>query len=604
MRSLILLATALIPQILSKPVAPQPSVSISSVTAPSDPDPDPFFGSNFSGVGSQTEDEGGNMTTMREHPVIELQYATVMGSTKKGIDSFRGIPFAKPPLGNLRLRRPEPITEHIGTVDATHKIPNSCPQQFTSTNEDERVPQDAIQTIVNSGAVQRLLHINEDCLTISVQKPSEIGPDAKLPVLFSIFFGGFGFGSTAIYDATKLMETAQSMGKPFVYVAANYRLGAFGWLGGKEVKEAGLANLGHYDQILSLEWVQDNIARFGGDPEKVTIFGTSAGSISAFNLMVMKDGNLNYNGKPLFRAAIMDSGSVIPSDPIDSGKPQNVFDQVVKTGGCADAEDKIECLRGLDYDTFLHASTSVPGLFDYQSVALSYIPRPDGELLTDAGDNLAGSGRMMKIPYIIGDQEDEGTLFSLVQRNITTTEEIIDYMKLYMFNHASEQQIGELVALYPDDPAAGSPYNTGRRNNIYPQYKRLASIIGDVTFTMVRRVVLLFSVINNPSVPTYSYISSYGYGTPILGTFHVTDVLPAYGVTHGFPTRSVQYYYINFIHDLDPNSGNNPEFIQWPIWKEKNQVINFRKHENTLLDDNFRQETAIFLAKNRLDFRF
>lgn len=570
---------------------------------PPDPRPSGSGSMNSSSYDNDDEDDDDDSSPQRG-PIIQLSYARILGSSRKGIDSFRGIPYAKPPLEELRLRRPQPITENIGTVDASVKIPNSCPQQFTSTNPNNTVPQDALQQIINTGAVQRLLHINEDCLTVTVQKPSYATPDSKFPVVFSLFFGGFGFGSTAIYDASKLIQAGINAGKPIVYVAVNYRLGAFGWLGGREIKEAGLANLGHYDQILGLQWVQDNIAQFGGDPDKVTLFGTSAGSISAFNLIVARDGNLSYNGKRLFRAAIMDSGSIVPTDPIDSPKPQNIFNNVVKAAGCSGADDKINCLRGLDYNTFLYASTSVPGLFDYPSVALSYIPRPDGELLTASTDDLAATGKMAPIPFIIGDQEDEGTLFSLVQKNITTTEDIFDYLKLYFFNDASDSQIQGLIDLYPDDPTAGSPYNTGRKNNIYPQFKRLAALLGDFVFTMIRRVVLQDALANRPNIPIYSYIASYGYGTPILGTFHVTDILPSYGIISGFPTRSVQNYYLNFINDLDPNSGSSSEFIHWPAWNENKQVINFRKYENDIWDDDFRQQCSDYLINNRKSLHF
>ncbi|RKF77313.1 putative secreted lipase [Golovinomyces cichoracearum] len=553
---------------------------------------------------SLSEPEPDDNSTVLRGVSIELSYATVLGSSRHGIDSFRGIPYAKPPVGPLRLRRPEPITQNLGTVDASILIPNSCPQQFTSTNPNNTVPQDALQQIINSGAVQRLLHISEDCLTLTVQKPHDATPESNYPVVYSLFFGGFGFGSTALYDASKLIQASIDAGKPIVYVAVNYRLGAFGWLGGQEILDAGLANLGHYDQILGLQWVQDNIAKFGGDPSKVTLFGTSAGSISAFNLLVAKDGALSYNGKPLFRAAIMDSGSIVPTDAVNSPKPQNVFDQVVGAGGCSEAYDKIGCLRDLDYPKFLFASTSVPGLFDYQSVALSYIPRPDGDLLTASMDELAANGKMAPVPFIIGDQEDEGTLFSLVQKNITTTEDIFDYLKLYFFNDASDEQLQTLINLYPDDPAAGSPFNTGKLNNIYPQYKRLAAILGDMVFTMIRRVLLEFRIKNRPDIPVYSYISSYGYGTPIMGTFHVTDVLPAYGIIPGFPTRSVQNYYINFICDLDPNSGSGSSFIRWPAWNEKREVINFRKYNNDIWDDDFRIESSNYLGTNRNAFHF
>ena len=176
-----------------------------------------------------------------------------------------------------------------------------------------------LQTVTNAG---------EDCLTVNVQRPAGTKADAKLPVLFWIFGGGFELGSTAMYDGASLVAESVAQGKPIVFVAVNYRVGGFGFMPGKEVLEDGSANLGLLDQRLGLQWVADNIAAFGGDPEKVTIWGESAGAISVLDQMMLYDGDNSYKGKPLFRAGIMNSGSIVPADPVDCPKGQAIYDRV------------------------------------------------------------------------------------------------------------------------------------------------------------------------------------------------------------------------------------------------------------------------------------
>jgi carboxylesterase type B len=251
----------------------------------------------------------------------------------------------------------------------------------------------------------------EDCLAISVMRPQGVctAAGSKLPVLFWIYGGGFETGSPQMYNGSVLIPQSVAQGKPMILVAVNYRLGAFGFLGGSEALADGAANLGLLDQRMGLEWVADNIAAFGGDPHAVTIWGESSGSISVFDQLALFDGNNTYKGRPLFRGAIMDSGSITPTEPVNGVKAQGIFDTVVEAAGCASAADsaKLECLRGVDYDTFVNASNSVPAYLGYDSLAFSYAPRPDGRILTASPEDLARTGKYAAVPMIIGNQENE-----------------------------------------------------------------------------------------------------------------------------------------------------------------------------------------------------
>ncbi|GKZ52289.1 hypothetical protein AnigIFM49718_000164 [Aspergillus niger] len=534
-------------------------------------------------------------------PTVTIAHpsATVIGKSGN-VESFNNIPFAQAPTGSLRLKPPQPLETALGTVQATGAS-QSCPQMYFTTDESE-FPTSVIGILADLPLVQSATNALEDCLNIDIRRPAGTTADSKLPVLVWIFGGGFELGSKAMYDGTTMVSSSIDKNMPIVFVAMNYRVGGFGFLPGKEILEDGSANLGLLDQRLALQWVADNIEAFGGDPDKVTIWGESAGAISVFDQMILYDGNITYKDKPLFRGAIMDSGSVVPADPVDGVKGQQVYDAVVESAGCSSSNDTLACLRELDYTDFLNAANSVPGILSYHSVALSYVPRPDGTALSASPDVLGKAGKYARVPFIVGDQEDEGTLFALFQSNITTIDEVVDYLASYFFYDASREQLEELVALYPDTTTYGSPFRTGAANNWYPQFKRLAAILGDLVFTITRRAFLSYAEEISPDLPNWSYLATYDYGTPVLGTFHGSDLLQVfYGIKPNYAASSSHTYYLSFVYTLDPNS-NRGEYIEWPQWKESRQLMNFGANDASLLTDDFRNGTYEFILQNTAAF--
>jgi carboxylesterase type B len=526
---------------------------------------------------------------------VALPSATVIGKSSGSIESFSGIPYAKPPVGPLRLKPPVRF-DSIGTFDATGTAA-ACPQMFLST-ESENVLFDILADLITLPLFQ-VVNGQEDCLTINVQRPAGTAANAKLPVLFWIFGGGFELGSTGMYDGSGLVQAGVNNGKPFIFVAVNYRVGGFGFMPGKEILKDGAANLGLLDQRMGLQWVADSIAAFGGDPTKVTIWGESAGSISVLDQMVLYGGDNTYKGKKLFRGAIMNSGSIVPVEPMDGAKGQAVYNAVVKAAGCSAAADTLACLRGLEYTKFLKAANSVPGILSYSSVALSYLPRPDGVVLQESPENLVLSGRYAAVPMIIGDQEDEGTLFALFQPNITTTQEIVNYLSELFFPGATKAQLTTLVNTYSPSILEGSPFRTSIFNELYPGFKRLAAILGDLVFTLTRRAFLNLAKAANPSVPAWSYLSSYDYGTPVLGTFHGSDLLQVfYGILPNYASRSIHTYYINFLYNLDPNVGTTG-YPNWPEWAAGGKKLMWFQDDGcSLLNDDFRSDSYAWIESN------
>lgn len=190
-------------------------------------------------------------------PTVTLKNGSYYGvySPNYNQDFFLGIPFAQPPLGDLRLRQPQSINT---TWSETRNATNYQPE------------------CIGYGSDQWILGniVSEDCLSVNVIRPAGISPDTKLPVAVWFNPGGWYEGGNLDprYNMSFIVQQSVEMGKPFVAVMPNYRLSLFGFIYSQEVIDAGITNLGMLDQRLALHWVQENIANFGGDPEKVTIW--------------------------------------------------------------------------------------------------------------------------------------------------------------------------------------------------------------------------------------------------------------------------------------------------------------------------------------------
>lgn len=161
------------------------------------------------------------LETRQSGPSVTIVGGTVVGSSTNNVDTFKGIPFAQPPVGPLRLKPPQPLNSSFGTFDGTQE-PKACPQFINVFNPDS-LPADAVDQLLNSPLLQTATNQGEDCLTINVQRPAGVAEDAKLPVLFWIFGGGFELGWSGMYDGSSIVQRSVQTGKPIIYVAVNYR---------------------------------------------------------------------------------------------------------------------------------------------------------------------------------------------------------------------------------------------------------------------------------------------------------------------------------------------------------------------------------------------
>ncbi|RPD58747.1 carotenoid ester lipase precursor [Lentinus tigrinus ALCF2SS1-7] len=481
-------------------------------------------------------------------PRVQLDQASVLGTVNGSVESFLGISYAEPPVGDLRFRLPRLIDAYKGTIKAT-MYGDQCIQQVGMPNLPPEVLQ-AIGPYMMRFASDSSVPQNEDCLTLNVIRPANISPDAKLPILFWIYGGVFAVGSTAtpLHNGSAIVQRSIDLGQPIIYVAVNYRLNIFGFLGGAEVKEAGVGNLGLQDQRVALRWVSKYISSFGGDPTKVTIWGESAGAISVFSQFFTNGGD----SEGLFRAGIMSSGSAVPSGDIT--EVQGTYDFIVDQVGCKGTPDTLACLRTVSTDSLLAAADKTPpfatGFVDLTTV---YAPRADGLFVEETPQRLAHHGQIADVPFIIGDVKDEGPLLSLGNLNITTDDQFVSYISQSWFPGATAADLKKVLELYPSDPAAGSPFDTGDANALTPEFKRLAAMKGDWFFNAPRRRLLeRFS----SQRTTYNFLSA-RVNVPPLGYPHGHDLLVAFG------PDDMADYFIRFVNNLNPNGDTG---LQWPTY--------------------------------------
>jgi para-nitrobenzyl esterase len=307
----------------------------------------------------------------------------VSGVLANGIVSFKGIAFAAPPIGALRWKAPEPVTPWTGIKQAS-AFGASCMQDPMFARLFNAPPE-----------------VSEDCLYLNVWTPAKTAGDA-LPVMVWIYGGGFVGGQTSVpvYDGTRLAE------KGVVLVSVAYRLGVFGFLAHPDLSREsgkGSGNYGLQDQIAGLQWVKANIAKFGGDPGRVTIFGESAGGIAVSMLAA------SPAARGLFQRAISESGGSFGSPRFANEGGVNVPPlKVAEANGKAFLEKlgakDIKAAREIAADKLQTAQG--PGL------SAAFWPVFDGDVLPGDQYELYQARRFNDTPVLIGTNSDEGGLFA------------------------------------------------------------------------------------------------------------------------------------------------------------------------------------------------
>ncbi|MFL6652828.1 MAG: carboxylesterase/lipase family protein [Sulfurifustaceae bacterium] len=315
-------------------------------------------------------------------PVVNTENGVVRGAATESVAKFLGIPYAAPPVGELRWQPPHPAAGWTGVRDATQLAPH-CPQAASPFG---------------------LASTTEDCLYLNVYTPAHIdrGQEHRKPVMVWIHGGALVVGQSDDYDPTKFVERGD-----VVVVTINYRLGALGFLAHPaltaESPDHASGNYGFLDQQAALQWVRRNIDRFGGDPDNVTIFGESAGGLSTHTQLA------SPLAHGLFHRAIVESGAyqlrqqtLAAAEGLGSGLAGRV--------GCSDPVTAAACLRALPPQAF----------FADPAVRAISAPVVDGKVLTQSIGDAFSTGQFNQVPVMEGSNHDEWTLFVALNNELVS----------------------------------------------------------------------------------------------------------------------------------------------------------------------------------------
>ncbi len=486
---------------------------------------------------------------------VDTREGPVQGvvNDSRSVEIFAGIPYAQPPVGDLRWRAPEALEPREGVFIADRFSP--APVQGTSTFFTR-----ALSRIVEAPLEGTLLNpypVSEDSLSLNIWRSTEPASD-ELPVLVYIPGGGFTTGSSALplYDGEALASRGDVL-----TVTVNYRLGVLGFLAHPDLAEESAygasGNYGILDQIAALEWVRDNIASFGGDPDRVTVAGESAGGESVCILGAsplsegLVDGIIAGSG-----ACMGTTGDTEDGDQFDTR--ESVEDAGLRLseqlGGATIAE-----MRAMPADRIAEAAAEIPG---------HWRPSLDGHVLPTAPSEIYASGQQHDVPILVGSNADEASL-ALAAPPVIEVDE---------YRESARETYGDLadrfLRLYPGDT---------------PE-QALESSLHAQTDKVMTRAMFRWARLQTQSgdAPAYLYFFSHTppeKGLEKYGAYHGAEVAYAYdnlGSDHDATYTDADYllrdqmseYWVAFARTGDPNAPGLPSWST--VASAQDDVMEFR----------------------------
>lgn len=482
-----------------------------------------------------------------QRPEAATAEGVVRGIEGQGVRAFLGVPYAAPPVGELRWRAPRPVAAWEGVRDAG-RIGSDCTQAISR------------EAILGGGG--GMVFGSEDCLFLNVYRPAvETGPR---PVMVYLHGGAFTIGSGANYDPSRLARTQDR-----VVVTVNFRLGALGWLAHDDFAPDGDGkggNWGLMDQQAALRWVKANIAAFGGDPEDITLFAESSGAWSACYLMA------SPGSEGLYHRVILQSGPCLEPTSLNAvGPAAEAGHAFARSVGC-DGPDAIACMRRLPRQTLARAASLRSGLNG---------PGSWGPVFGDAMVPLSppqafASGRFTRVPAIVGSNADEGRLFAVEVRDM----ERYDAETVWMYG-AQGQAVLDRYPVGPEGPGL-----TMARSFTDQRFSCPAQALRRL---LAKHVPVHGYEFADPAAPMVLPRWMLPYD---MGSYHASELTYVFGERWvlGDPAKFTpeQRALSDRMMRLWAGFGHDPAFeAEWPVIREGGVPIRVFAPEGDRLDDSF-----------------
>jgi len=488
-------------------------------------------------VGASAEERG---------PVVATSDGRVRGISSEGVDRFLGIPYAAPPVGDLRWRPPQPHAPWRGVRDAT-AFANHCPQ---------------VPSPYGQGS------ITEDCLYLNVFRPGHDegedegdegdneGHDRRLPVMVWIHGGALLVGESDDYDPVRLVRHG------VVLVSMNYRLGVLGFLAHPaltaESPDHASGDYGIMDQQAALRWVRRNIRSFGGDPSRVTIFGESAGGLSVHTHLA------SPLSAGLFHRAIVESGAYSLTQPsLSDAETQG--QALAERVGCSD--QTAACLRAVPVETLI-----------VSLITRSVVPNLEGHVLTQSIGASIASGEFNRVPVIEGSNHDEWRLFVASDFDLAggplTADHYVDAIAATL---GVPLPVAEIIAMsYPlaDYPSPDVALGAVGTDAIFAcNSRKVAGLLSQYVTTFAYE----FNDENAPELflPPVSFPYASAHASEIQYLFNLRTPIPSPGLTHDQRrlARAMTTYWTNFARTGSPNWFGQPFWRAYDSARDEMQSL-------------------------------